>query len=151
MCEELASRISDYLVCTEKLVAEDKPKTMVSPTDLSTTTNPLLTSDWAQGNLLREYRQRIANLPDDLRMISRCSDAGFMKTVARGQYFVTIDEAELAQLDCPGSFREYTLPRDDELSKAKGWIRGHPKIGSEWEVTVSNHQGRYGIEIRINS
>ena len=27
--------------------------------------------------------------------------------------------AELAKLDCPGSCREYTLPRDDDLSKAK--------------------------------
>ena len=44
-----------------------------------------------------------------------------MNTVAPGQYFVTIDEAELAILD--GSCRECTLL----------------------------HQGRYGIEIRIKS
>ena len=64
---------------------------------------------------------------------------------------MTTDEAELAKLDCPGSCREYKLPRDDELSKAKGWIRGNTKIGPVLEVTVSNHQGRYGTEIRINS
>ena len=86
-------------------------------------------------------KQRFANLPDDLRMIKLCFDAGFMKTVVRGQYFVTMDEAELA------TCREYTTPRDDNFSKAKGWIRGDTKIGSVLEVTVSNHQGRNGIEI----
>ena len=45
MCEELASRISDCSANTVKLVADDKPETMVAPTDLSTTTNPLLTND----------------------------------------------------------------------------------------------------------
>ena len=88
MCEELASRISGYLVGTVKLVAENKPETMVSQPCLSATTNPLLTSDWARGNLLREDKQRFANLPNDLRIIS------VLKTVVRGQYFPTVDEAE---------------------------------------------------------
>ena len=35
-----------------------------------------------QGDLLREYDRKFANLPDDLRLISLCSDAGFIKTVA---------------------------------------------------------------------
>ena len=72
-----------------------------------------------------------------------------MKTAARAQYFVTPDEAELAKLD--GSCREYTSPRDDHLSKVKEWIRGNTKIGPVLEVAVSYRQGRYGIEIRINS
>ena len=53
---------------------------------------------------------------------------------------MTIDEEELAKLDCLGSRREYTLPRDDELSKAIGWIRGNTTIGPVLEVTVTNHQ-----------
>ena len=121
----------------------------VSPTDLSATTEPLLTNEHARGDLLREYKRKFANLPDDLRLIRLCSDAGFMKTVSRGQYFVTLDEAQPAKLD--GACREYTLPRDEQLSKVKGWIRGDTKIGPVLEVTVSYHQGRYGIEIRINS
>ena len=59
MCEELASRISDYLVGTAKLVAEDKPETTVSPTNLSTTTNPLLTCDWARRKLDARIRTKI--------------------------------------------------------------------------------------------
>ena len=108
-----------------------------------------LTIQQARGDLLREYKRKFANLPDDLRLIRLCSDAGFMKTVARGQYSVTLDEAELAKLD--GSCREYTLLRDDQLSKVKGWIRGNTTIGPVVEVTVSYHRGRYGIGIRINS
>ena len=62
---------------------------------------------------------------------------------------MTSDDAELAKLG--GSCREYTLPRDDQLSKVKGWIRGRTKIGPVLEVAVSYHQGRYGIENRIKS
>ena len=102
----MASQNSDYPASKEKLVAEDKPQTMVSPTDLSTTTKPLLTSDRARRNLLREYEQRFAHLLHNLRTIKVYSDAGFMKTVVRRQYFVTIDESEMAKLDCPGSCRE---------------------------------------------
>ena len=50
-----------------------------------------------------------------------------------------------------GSCREYTLPRDDQLSKVKGWTRGNTKIGPVLEVAVSYHQGWHGIEIRIKS
>ena len=81
---------------------------------MSTTTNPLLTNDRARRNLL----------PDDLRNMKPCSCAGFMKTVVGGEYFVTKNEAELAKLNCLGSCRNHTLFGDDDLSKAKGWIRG---------------------------
>ena len=67
----------------------------------------------------------------------------------KGQYFTTLDDAELDKLG--GSCREYILPRDDTKSKVKGWIRGNTKIGPALEVAVSYHQGRYGIEIMINS
>ena len=122
-----------------RLVAEDKSETMVVPTDLSTTTKPLLTNKTVQGDLLREYERTFANLPDDLRLIRLCSDAGFKKTDAKGQCFVTLDDAELAKLG--RSCREYTLPRDDQLSKVKGWIRGNTKIGPVLDVAVSYHQG----------
>ena len=72
-----------------------------------------------------------------------------MKTVARGQHFTTLDDAELDKLG--GSCREYFVPRDNEASRVKGWIRGNTKIGPALEVAVSRHQGRYGIEIMINS
>ena len=47
--------------------------------------------------------------------------------------------------------REYTLPRDEETSEPKGWIRGNTKIGPVLEITTCCLQGKYGVEIRIMS
>ena len=45
--------------------------------------------------------------------------------------------------------REYTLPRDDPASQAKGWIQGNMRIGPVLEVTTSFQHFKHGIEIRI--
>ena len=74
-----------------------------------------------------------------------------MKTVTRGQYFVTIHDIEMAKLGCSGPCREYTFPRKDWRSRSKGWIQGDTRIGLALEVGVSDHRGHYGIEIEINS
>ena len=122
---------------------------MVMPTELSTTNKTPRTSDNVQGNLLHDYEQKFKNLPDDIEFVKLCSNAGITKTVAKGQYFTTFEDAE--QDNMGGSCREYTLLRDDQLSKVKGWIRGNTKIGPALEVAVSYHKGRYGIEIVIHS
>ena len=44
---------------------------------------------------------------------------------------------------------EYTLPRDDPASEAKGWIQGNMTIGPVLEVTSSFQHFKHGIEIRI--
>ena len=62
-----------------------------------------------------------------LRKISRSSsidqtvlsNVGITKTVAKGQYFTTLDDAELDKVW--GSCRENTLPRDNAASKVKRW------------------------------
>ena len=46
--------------------------------------------------------------------------------------------------------RVYLL-RDDTSSKVKRWIRGNTKIGPVLGVAISHLQGRYGIEIMIES
>ena len=47
--------------------------------------------------------------------------------------------------------REYTLPREEETSKPKGWIQGNTKIGPVLEVATCYLHGKYGVEIRIVS
>ena len=47
--------------------------------------------------------------------------------------------------------REYTLPRDEKSSDPKGWIRGNTKIGPVLEDTTCYLQGKYGVEIRLES
>ena len=78
-------------------------------------------------------------------------DAGFLKVVEIGQYFMTKDTAEFSQFTDAVACREYTLPRDEETSEPKGWIRGNTKIGPVLEVTICCLHGKYGVEIRIMS
>ena len=47
--------------------------------------------------------------------------------------------------------REYTLPRDEDSSEPKGWIRGNTQIGPVLEVTTYCLQGKYEVENRIMS
>ena len=78
-------------------------------------------------------------------------DAGFVNVVEIGQYFMTKDTAEFSQFTDAVACREYTLPRDEEASEPKGWIRGNTKIGPVLEVTTCCLHGKYGVEIRIMS
>ena len=67
----------------------------------------------------------------------------------KGQFFITPDDG--ASDEMKGSCREYTLPRSEESSRVRGWIRGNTKIGPVLDVKVCYHQGRYGVEIMIDS
>ena len=49
-------------------------------------------------------------------MIKFSSDAGFLTTVDVGQYFMTKDTEEFSQFTDSVASREYTLPRDENLS-----------------------------------
>ena len=84
MRDELACRISGCSESTGELVAQNISETMVMPTELSTT---LWTNDNVQGNLLHNYEQHFANLPDHLQLIKLCSNVGITKTAATGQFF----------------------------------------------------------------
>ena len=64
---------------------------------------------------------------------------------------MTKDSEEFSQFAEPVTCREYTLPRDDKSFDPKGWIRGNTKIGPVLEVTTSYLQGKYGVEISIES
>ena len=79
-------------------------------------------------------------------MIEFCTE-----TVDVGQYFMTKDTEKLSQFTESVACREYTLPRDEKSSDPKGWIRGSTKIGPVLKVTTSDLQGKYGVEIRIES
>ena len=44
------------------------------------------------GNLLREYEQKFAQLPEHQKLTKLCSDAGFLKNIGKGQFFITLEE-----------------------------------------------------------
>ena len=135
MCKELDPVSRNYTegeICESLLVPTEIPNAnAISQTDMS-----------AQGNLLREYEQKFAQLPEDQKLAKLCSDAGFLKDIGKGQFFIT--------LEAKGP-DEYTLPRDQETSRARGWIRGNMKIGPVLDMKVYFHQGRYCVDIMIES
>ena len=119
------------------------------PTEF-TNANAISQTDMSvQGNLLREYEQKFAELPEDQKLTKLCSDAGFLKDVGKGQFFITHEE------EGPGDMqtlcRECTPPRDQETSRARGWIRGNTNIGPVLDVNVYFHQGLYCIDIMVES
>ena len=61
------------------------------------------------------------------------------------------NDVEFSQFTDSVACREYTLPRDERLTEPKGWIRGNTKIGPVLEVITCCLQGKYGVEIRIES
>ena len=64
---------------------------------------------------------------------------------------MTTDTEEFSQFTDSVACREYTLPRDENSSEPKGWIRRNTQIGPVLEVTTCYLQGKYGVEIRIES
>ena len=96
----------------------------------------------------QQYIQQVESLSPENKVSKFCKEAGFMRVVEVGQYFVTKDTGSLRQFRSVAC-REYTLPRDDPASQAKGWIQGNMKIGPVLEVTTSFQHFKYGIEIRI--
>ena len=99
----------------------------------------------------KSTKERVERLSQQNRVIKICSGAGFLTTVAVGQYFMTKDTEEFSQFTESVACREYTLPRDEKSSDPKGWIRVNTKIVPVLEVTTSYLQGKYGLEIRNES
>ena len=100
--------------------------------------------------LWQQYMERIESLSPENKVSKFSKEAGFMRVVEVGQYFVTKDTGDFRQF-CSVTCREYTLPRDDRASQPKGWIQGNMRIGPVLEVTTSFQNFKYGIEIRIES
>ena len=77
--------------------------------------------------LWQQYIERIESPSPESKVSRFCKEAGFMRIVEVGQYFVTKDTGNLRQFRAVAC-REYTLPRDDPASQAKGWIQGNMRI-----------------------
>ena len=106
------------------------------------TTPTPLTEVLAQGILLQQYKERVEKLSQQDRLIKICIHAGFLKTVEVGQYFMTKDTEE---------FSQFAVPRDEKSTDPESWMRGNTKMGPMAEVTTSNLQVKYEVEIRIES
>ena len=78
--------------------------------------------------LWQQYMERIESLSPESKVSRFCMEAGFMRVVEVGQYFMTKDTGDFRQFHSVAC-REYTLHRDDPASQPKGWIQGNMRIG----------------------
>ena len=117
---------------TERLGATEDLESLVVPTEFPTANQIPQTDAEVEGNLLREYEHKFADLPEQAKLTELCFNAGFSKNIGKGQFFITPDAPD----DMKGSCREYSLPRSEESSRVRGWIRGNTKIGPVLDVKV---------------
>ena len=82
----------------------------------------------------KRYGERIEKLSQQDRWSKFCTDAGYLTSVEVGQY----DTEKFSQFTDAVACREYTLPRDEDISEPKRWIKGNTKIGPVLEVTTSS-------------
>ena len=98
-----------------------------------------------QRNLLREDDHKFA---EEEKLTKLCSNAGF-SNIEKRQFFIAQEDHTFDNMK--GSCRECTLPRSDESCHVRGWMSGNTKIGPVLDMMVCYHQGRYGVEIMIES
>ena len=147
LCEEYSARQTR----TVRPVLAGQSDPLFEPARLLMTTPTPSTEVPAREDLLQKYKERVERLSQQNRVLKNCTDAGFLTTIEVGQYFMTKDTEEFSQFTEPETCREYTLPRDEKSSDPEGWIRGNTKIGPVLEVATSYLQGKYGVELRIES
>ena len=71
---------------------------------------PLQNENYLNHQILwQQYIERIESLSQESKVSEFCMDAGFMRIVEVGQYFMTKDTADFRQFRSVGC-REYTLP-----------------------------------------
>ena len=83
-------------------------------------------------DLLQKYQERLERLSQHNRVIKICTDAGFLTTVGVGQYFMTKDTEEVSQFTDSVACREYTLPRENQLTQKVGF-EGTLRLDPYWK------------------
>ena len=160
LCSKIsASPLSNYGavadMCTEvskDTMASGKPEAHDPLETMEMLTVPLTadprTDEQRRRNLLQEYEQQFEQLSDAQKLSKLCSNAG-LKTVEKGQYFITLDA------EGPSGVvhlcREYTMLRNDPRSRASCWIRQNTKIGPVLNIHVCHHEDRKSIEFQVRS
>ena len=93
--------------------------------------------------------RKFAELSEPLKLTKLCFNAGFSQNIEKGQFFIRLDDDALD--DMKGSCGEFSLPRSEESSRVRAWIRGNTQIGPVLNVKDCYHQGRHGVEVMIES
>ena len=97
----------------------------------------------------QKYIQQVESLSPENRVSKFCKEAGFMRVVEVGQYFVTKDTGDFRQFRSVAC-REYTLLRDDSASQPKGLIQGNMRIGFVLEVTTISSTSNMELKFELS-
>ena len=97
---------------------------------------------------MQDCERGFEQLSDDQVLSKLCSDAG-LKIVEKGQYFLTHDTEEGNEMQhlC----QEYTMPRNEKKTRAKGWIFKNTTIGPVLDIKTCRHEDRYSVEVLVES
>ena len=133
LCEEC----STCQIGTGRLVLAEQSDPHFAPADLLVTAPTPSIEILAQENLLQKHKEPVEKQQQPERLVKICADAGFLRTVEVGQYFMTKHTDEFLQCAEPVTCREYILPRDDKSTDPKGWIQGSTK---NWTRIGSHNQ-----------
>ena len=89
-----------------------------------------------QNFVLQQFEGRIEKLSQQDKLSKFCMDAGFLRVVENGQYFMTKDIGDLTQINTVAC-REYTLPREEAASQP---TRLDPRKHQNWARIGSCNQ-----------
>ena len=148
LCEEYKS----CHVRTRRLVLAGQSHPLFVPASLLVTTPTPLTEVPAQGDLLPKYQERVERLSQQNRVFFNfvlMQDSWQRLTSDSISWQKTLESSHNLQIQWHVVSILY-----QEMKKStdrKGWIRGNTQIGPVLEVTTSYLEGKFGVEIRIES
>ena len=88
---------------------------------------PASASQWkATGKVVARNEQRFEKLSEDQKLSRLCSEAG-LRLVEVGEFFYALPSPRGKENQ--SSCREYTLRRDQEGTRIKGWIQSNVRFG----------------------
>ena len=95
----------------------------------------------------RKRDERIRILPESARLATECEDAGFVRTVSKGQYFKA--GPEIDWFDNSSVCREHTHPQDHLAAYTKVSIGVNTRFGPALKVMATKMHGMYGMRSKL--
>ena len=133
-CESAQYLRSNSRFMRRSAQAHQGPEKPASPQHLEKVEIPTVLSEAEKFYQWTAVEKPTARIRPKIRAIVRRPEVMGLKLVEREQYFHTLETEEGQQMQhlC----RECTLPRNDEGTRVRGWIRSKTRIGSVLNIKV---------------
>ena len=104
----------------------------------------------AQEKLLQKCKERVERLPQQGRLIKICTDAGFLKTVKVGQYFMTSTLTSSHNLQNQWLVVSTLCQEMKNYLTRKVGFEGIPKLGSYWKSQPATYKVNVECKLKLN-